>query len=43
MNSYFPRRYVTEICDGLVPELQKRGLTRKAYEFDNFRDNLLAF
>ena len=30
-NSYFDRRYVMEVCDGLVPELQRRGLTRKAY------------
>ena len=30
-NSYFDRRYVIEVCDGLVPELQRRGLTRKAY------------
>jgi long-chain alkane monooxygenase len=43
VNSYFSRRYVTEICDGLVPELQKRGLTRTAYEHESFRDNLLAF
>jgi FMN-dependent oxidoreductase (nitrilotriacetate monooxygenase family) len=43
VNSYFSRRYVTEICDGLVPELQRRGLTRTAYEHDRFRDNLLAF
>ena len=43
VNSYFPRRYVTEICDGLVPELQKRGLTRTAYEHSHFRDNLMAF
>ncbi|GAA4675771.1 NtaA/DmoA family FMN-dependent monooxygenase [Frondihabitans cladoniiphilus] len=43
VNSYFPRRYVTEICDGLVPELQKRGLTRKKYEFDTFRENLMAY
>jgi hypothetical protein len=42
-NSYFSRRYVTEICDGLVPELQKRGLTRTHYEHEHFRDNLLAF
>jgi alkanesulfonate monooxygenase SsuD/methylene tetrahydromethanopterin reductase-like flavin-dependent oxidoreductase (luciferase family) len=42
-NSYFTRRYVTEVCDGLVPELQKRGLTRKHYEYEHFRDNLLAF
>jgi FMN-dependent oxidoreductase (nitrilotriacetate monooxygenase family) len=43
VESYFSRRYVTEICDGLVPELQKRGLTRKKYEFEHFRDNLMAF
>ena len=24
-NSYFDRRYVIEVCDGLVPELQRRG------------------
>jgi FMN-dependent oxidoreductase (nitrilotriacetate monooxygenase family) len=42
-NSYFSRRYSLEICDGLVPELQRRGLTRTAYEHDNFRDNLMAF
>ena len=29
-NSYFDRRYVMEVCDGLVPELQRRGVTRKA-------------
>ena len=29
-NGYFDRRYIMEVCDGLVPELQRRGLTRKA-------------
>jgi FMN-dependent oxidoreductase (nitrilotriacetate monooxygenase family) len=42
-NSYFSRRYSLEICDGLVPELQKRGLTRTEYEHDLFRDNLMAY
>ena len=42
-NSYFSRRYVTEVCDGLVPELQKRDLMRTHYEHEHFRDNLLAF
>ncbi|NQX14070.1 NtaA/DmoA family FMN-dependent monooxygenase [Microbacteriaceae bacterium VKM Ac-2855] len=42
-NSYFSRRYSLEICDGLVPELQRRGLTRKQYEFDTFRENLMAY
>lgn len=42
-NSYFDRRYVMEVCDGLVPELQRRGLTRKAYAHKHLRDNLLEF
>jgi FMN-dependent oxidoreductase (nitrilotriacetate monooxygenase family) len=37
------RRYITEICDGLVPLLQKRGLVRGEYGRQLFRDNLLAF
>jgi alkanesulfonate monooxygenase SsuD/methylene tetrahydromethanopterin reductase-like flavin-dependent oxidoreductase (luciferase family) len=37
------RRYVTEITDGLVPELQRRGLVRSEYEHAQFRDNLKAF
>ena len=40
-NTYFDRRYVMEVCDGLVPELQRRGLTRKAYAHKHLRDNLL--
>jgi FMN-dependent oxidoreductase (nitrilotriacetate monooxygenase family) len=42
-NSYFDRRYVIEICDGLVPELQRRGVTRKAYAHKHLKDNLLEF
>jgi len=42
-NTYFDRRYVMEVCDGLVPELQRRGLTRKAYAHHHLRDNLLEF
>ena len=37
------RRYVAEIADGLVPALQKRGLTRTAYAHEHFRDNLMEF
>ncbi len=37
------RRTIAEICDGLVPELQRRGLARKAYDHAMFRDNLRAF
>jgi len=42
-NSYFDRRYVIEVCDGLVPELQRRGVTRKAYAHRHLRDNLMEF
>jgi len=37
------RRSISEIADGLVPELQKRGLTRDRYRHEMFRDNLLDF
>jgi FMN-dependent oxidoreductase (nitrilotriacetate monooxygenase family) len=37
------RRYLAEITDGLVPALQRRGLTRTEYAHDTFRDNLLDF
>lgn len=37
------RRYVSEIADGLVPALQRRGLTRTEYTHSRFRDNLLEF
>ena len=44
------RTYIGEITDGLVPELQRRGLTRKNYltttadgSKPTFRDNLKAF
>jgi len=42
-NSDFTRRYIMEVCDGLVPALQRRGLTRTEYPHANFRDNLTAF
>jgi hypothetical protein len=32
-----------EIADGLIPALQKRGLTRTAYQHETLRDNLLEF
>ncbi|CAA0105825.1 Dimethyl-sulfide monooxygenase [Starkeya nomas] len=37
------RRYITEICDGLVPELQQRGLVRTEYKHQLLRDNLREF
>ena len=37
------RRYLVEIADGLVPALQRRGLTRTAYAHETLRGNLLDF
>ena len=37
------RRYITEITDGLVPALQRRGLVRTAYTTTMLRDNLREF
>jgi FMN-dependent oxidoreductase (nitrilotriacetate monooxygenase family) len=37
------RRVVAEVTDGLVPALQARGLTRRAYGHATFRENLLEF
>ncbi|MDB5488573.1 MAG: putative luciferase-like monooxygenase [Reyranella sp.] len=42
-NAFFDRRYVIEVCDGLVPELQRCGVTRKKYAHVRFKDNLLEF
>jgi len=42
-NATFDRRYVMEVCDGLVPELQRRGLTRTRYAHRHLKDNLLEF
>ena len=42
-NGTFDRRYIVEVCDGLVPELQRRGLTRTGYPHKLFKDNLLEF
>lgn len=36
-------RYVSEVSDGLVPELQRLGVFRTEYEHPRFRDNLLAY
>ena len=43
MNGELTRRYVTEITDGLIPELQRLGAVRTRYEHSLFRDNLLAY
>ena len=42
-NAAFDRRDVMEVCDGLVPELQRRGLTRTRYAHKHLKDSLLEF
>jgi long-chain alkane monooxygenase len=37
------RQYILEICEGLVPALQRRGLVRIAYTKDTLRETLLEF
>lgn len=37
------RRFITEVCEGLVPALQRRGLARKAYTQTMLRDTLREF
>ena len=37
------RRYLVEVADGLVPELQRLGCVRTAYKHQLLRDNLLEF
>jgi alkanesulfonate monooxygenase SsuD/methylene tetrahydromethanopterin reductase-like flavin-dependent oxidoreductase (luciferase family) len=37
------RRTVAEVTDGLIPVLQQRGLVRKHYTHEQFRQNLLEF
>jgi FMN-dependent oxidoreductase (nitrilotriacetate monooxygenase family) len=37
------RRYIAELVDGLVPVLQRRGLTRTVYSGATLRENLQAF
>jgi len=37
------RRYLVEVADGLVPELQRLGLTRTEYKHKLLRDNLQEF
>jgi FMN-dependent oxidoreductase (nitrilotriacetate monooxygenase family) len=37
------RRQIAEICDGLVPELHRRGSVRADYEHATFRENLTSY
>jgi alkanesulfonate monooxygenase SsuD/methylene tetrahydromethanopterin reductase-like flavin-dependent oxidoreductase (luciferase family) len=37
------RRFITEVTEGLVPALQRRGLTRTAYTGSTLREVLREF
>ena len=37
------RKYITDICDGLIPELQRRGLVRSEYTKPTLRETLREF
>ena len=37
------RRYITEVCEGLVPALQRRGVVRTAYTQPTLRQTLREF
>jgi alkanesulfonate monooxygenase SsuD/methylene tetrahydromethanopterin reductase-like flavin-dependent oxidoreductase (luciferase family) len=37
------RRFITEVCEGLIPALQRRGLARKTYTKTLLRDTLREF
>lgn len=43
MDPDLTRRYIAEITDGLVPELQRLGVVRREYAHEQFRDNLMAY
>ena len=37
------RRFINEVCEGLVPALQRRGLVRTAYTQPTLRQTLREF
>jgi alkanesulfonate monooxygenase SsuD/methylene tetrahydromethanopterin reductase-like flavin-dependent oxidoreductase (luciferase family) len=40
---YISRRIINEVCEGLVPALQRRGLAREAYSGNTLREVLREF
>ncbi|SHX46076.1 FMN-dependent oxidoreductase, nitrilotriacetate monooxygenase family [Mycobacteroides abscessus subsp. abscessus] len=40
---YIDRLYIDDIVEGLIPELQTRGLVRKEYHHEHLRDNLFEY
>ncbi len=43
LTAAWSRRQIADITEGLVPELQRRGLTRTEYSHDDLRGNLFEF
>ena len=43
VSSDLNRRTLSEVADGLVPALQRRGLARTQYAHAQFTDNLLEY
>ncbi|CAN5579616.1 NtaA/DmoA family FMN-dependent monooxygenase [soil metagenome] len=43
ISGHITRRYIAELVDGLIPVLQRRGLTRTLYSGKTLRENLQAF
>jgi alkanesulfonate monooxygenase SsuD/methylene tetrahydromethanopterin reductase-like flavin-dependent oxidoreductase (luciferase family) len=37
------KAYITEICEGLIPALQRQGLARTQYTHAHLRDTLREF
>ena len=37
------RRFINEVCEGLVPVLQRRGLVRETYTRSTLRETLREF
>ena len=43
MATLFGKQYITEICDGLIAALQRKGLARTEYAHTHLRDTLREF
>ena len=41
--TFVSRQYISDICEGLVPALQRRGLVREAYSCPTLRETLREF
>jgi len=41
--NYLSRRYISEVTEGLVPALQRRGLVRTEYTGSTLRETLFEY